>query len=47
MASPCEFTGLPKGVVGRLGRDTTDRPAKLRLKAPRPSAAESTLKRSK
>ena len=28
------LTGFPKGVVGTIARDTTNRPGKLRLKAP-------------
>ena len=39
-----QFNGLPKCPAGKLGRDTTDRPRKLRLKMPRPQAAESTVK---
>lgn len=40
-----QFNGLPKGVVGKYGRDTTDRPKKLKLKAPKLQAQESTIKR--
>lgn len=31
---------LPKGVVGKYGTDTINRPSKLKLKAPVPSAPE-------
>lgn len=29
-----QFNGLPKGVVGTIARDTTERPSSLKLKAP-------------
>lgn len=46
MADPLQFNGLPKCPAGRLGRDTSDVPRKIKsLKAPRPEPAESTVKR--
>lgn len=43
MASPLQFNGLPKCKPGDIARDTIERPKALRLKMPRPMAAESTV----
>lgn len=43
MADTLVFSGLPKQPVGATARDTVQRPRALRLKAPRPMAAESTV----
>lgn len=42
-----QFNGLPRCPAGKLGRDTSDVPRKIKaLKVPKPEAAESTVKRS-
>jgi len=43
MADSLTFNGLPKQPVGAIARDSIQRPRALRLKAPRPMAAESTV----
>jgi hypothetical protein len=39
-----QFNGLPKGVVGTIARDTTERPSSLKLKAPNTFFRDSTVK---
>lgn len=42
-----QFNGLPRYPAGKLGRDISDVPRKIKaLKVPKPEAAESTVKRS-
>lgn len=41
------LTGWPKQPVGLHGRTETSRPSKLKLKVPKKSAPESTVKGSK
>lgn len=43
MAESLVYNGVPKGVVGNIARDTTNRPAKLRLRATDTVTHESTI----
>ena len=43
MADSLTFTGWPKGVVGDIARDTTQRPKQLRMKAQDTITHESTV----
>lgn len=43
MAESLVYTGFPKSVVGNIARDTTNRPAKLRLRVTDSITHESTI----
>lgn len=46
--SDLQFNGLPKCPAGKLGRDKSDVPSKIKsLRMPKPESAESTVKRGK